>query len=712
MQTIISTTDSQVESFTSIESVHQAATNRIAISEVIQAYRCLWLLRAIKSPESAEQLLKSSEVYALYVEAFPHLNLADAGKHQLLEQRHSLEQLQQEQIAAFQPEHNVLVHNIDFLLKQSTASIAETRLFIFLAICHANALSNKLLGLTRHVRMSKIDFFAMLLDVDRHELANAIHRKFRYADLNFLVWSDFLDDVENGYAINSDFAFDFFNTELSQQKLVSYYAAEVIDGALNPADFQYLEHELSVASLYLNRALKNNFMGANILIHGPSGSGKTVLAKVLAAACNASLFKVLDSDSSSKETFDFEQRVKTLQAADQVVQGSRSLLLMDDTKEMFEASTVRFLVPDTRMATLEVAMQNNLCPTLWISTDISGIDLAVLRQFSVIIELKPLSTAQRLNIFTQLLRKTIDQNIPQTLAKTTDLDIGLVIKAHEVANSLHPLSRGGYQDTLLYWLNAALKAQNKRYIQFNQDIKPSDTLFDPQLLNVDFDVTTIIEKLGQNPHARICCYGMPGTGKSMFARFVANQLNKPIVIKKASDLLGKYVGSSEKNIAKAFAEAKARDAILVIDEIDSFITARTQLRANWESTLVNEMLVQMENFEGILFGTTNLLERLDPAAVRRFDLKMEFKPLTFEQRVLLISRLATELLPDEALSTALYESAAQRLHGLTPSDGGIIQRQIRFNPVVDFDDLIARLTHEVTLKAESNSSRPIGFVHN
>ncbi|WP_164742408.1 AAA family ATPase [Pseudidiomarina mangrovi] len=604
------------------------------------------------------------------------------------------------------------MHNIDFLFKQSGASIAETNFFIFLAICHTNALSKKLLALANEVRLSKTDFFATLLDVERQEIANAINRKFRYADLHFFAWSDFLDDVENGYGINNNFAFDLFNTPLTQQKLLSYHATEMVDGALNKTDFGHLEYELSVASLYLNRSLKKNMMGSNILIHGPSGSGKTEFAKVLANACDASLFNVLNTDIGSNETLDIEQRLKIHQAADQLLQGSRSLLLIDDANDMFMANPVAFFVPDTRMATIEAALQNNTCPTLWVANDISGIDTAVLRQFSVIIEFKPMSTAQRLTIFTNMLRKKIDHDILNALANTNYLDIGLVTKAHQVANTLHPLSIGGYQNVLLYWVNAALKAQHKRCIKTSQDTKTSDTLFDPQLINVDFNVTTIIEKLRQNRHARICCYGMPGTGKSMFARFVAEQLNKPIVIKKASDLLGKYVGESEKNIAKAFTEAKARDAILVIDEIDSFITSRTQLRANWESTLVNEMLVQMENFEGILFGTTNLLERLDPAAVRRFDLKMEFKALTLDQRVQLISRLAAELLPDNEPSTELYQSAAQRLQGLTPSDGGIIQRQVRFNPVVDFADLIARLTHEVTLKAENQRSRPIGFIHN
>lgn len=92
-----------------------------------------------------------------------------------------------------------------------------------------------------------------------------------------------------------------------------------------------------------------------------------------------------------------------------------------------------------------------------------------------------------------------------------------------------------------------------------------------------------------------------------------------------------FVGQTEKNIARAFAEAKEENAVLIFDEVDSFLADRNSANRNWEITQVNEMLVQMENFDGIFIATTNLMDNLDRASLRRFDLKLEFGFLEYNQ---------------------------------------------------------------------------------
>ena len=106
---------------------------------------------------------------------------------------------------------------------------------------------------------------------------------------------------------------------------------------------------------------------------------------------------------------------------------------------------------------------------------------------------------------------------------------------------------------------------------------------------------------------------------------MANEIKAPILVKKGSDLLGPYVGQSEKNIADAFAEAKSSKAVLLIDEVDSFLSKRTNANQSWEVALVNQVLVELSDFTGIFIATTNLeASELDPAALRRFDLKVKF----------------------------------------------------------------------------------------
>src|SRR5690606_22942609 len=105
-------------------------------------------------------------------------------------------------------------------------------------------------------------------------------------------------------------------------------------------------------------------------------------------------------------------------------------------------------------------------------------------------------------------------------------------------------------------------------------------------------------------------------------------LDRPLMIRRASDLVSKYVGETEQNMAAMFAEAEAEKAVLLLDEADSFLQDRRGAHRTYEVTEVNEMLQGMERFNGIFVCTTNLLESLDQAALRRFTFKIRFMPLT------------------------------------------------------------------------------------
>jgi SpoVK/Ycf46/Vps4 family AAA+-type ATPase len=96
--------------------------------------------------------------------------------------------------------------------------------------------------------------------------------------------------------------------------------------------------------------------------------------------------------------------------------------------------------------------------------------------------------------------------------------------------------------------------------------------------------------------------------------------------------MSKYVGETEQQMAAMFREAEAEKAVLLLDEADSFLQDRRGAQRTYEVTEVNEMLQGMERYNGIFICTTNLLDRLDQAALRRFTFKIKFKPLTRAQR--------------------------------------------------------------------------------
>ena len=130
------------------------------------------------------------------------------------------------------------------------------------------------------------------------------------------------------------------------------------------------------------------------------------------------------------------------------------------------------------------------------------------------------------------------------------------------------------------------------------------------------------------PRLNILLHGPSGTGKTAFVRYLAREVDAPLHVVRASDILSKWIGESEKGVAKAFQMAREKNAILFLDEADSFFQSRDGADHSWEVTLTNEFLCQMETFGGCLICSTNYVENLDTAAARRFCFKIGFDYLT------------------------------------------------------------------------------------
>ena len=225
--------------------------------------------------------------------------------------------------------------------------------------------------------------------------------------------------------------------------------------------------------------------------------------------------------------------------------------------------------------------------------------------------------------------------------------------------------------------------------------------YDVSLINASANLKELAKGIKESKNARLCLYGPAGTGKSEYAKFIAKSLNSKLIIKKASDLIDCYVGNTEKNIANAFKEAKDQNAVLVFDEIDSFLQDRTDAVRRWEITQVNEMLVQMESFDGVFIATTNLMDRLDRASIRRFDMKIEFGYMDGAQ--------AAKLLQKECESLGIgadkaAKNSVAKIKFLTPGDFAAVARSAKFSPILGVGEFIDRLKltkeYEKKLKRE------------
>ncbi len=142
-------------------------------------------------------------------------------------------------------------------------------------------------------------------------------------------------------------------------------------------------------------------------------------------------------------------------------------------------------------------------------------------------------------------------------------------------------------------------------------------------------------------------YGSPGTGKTMAAQVMANELELDLYRIDLSQIVSKYIGETEKNIAKLFEKAKNINALLFFDEADSLFAKRSEVKdshdrnANMETAY---LLQKLEEYEGISILATNYLNNIDEAFKRRIRFIVNFSLPSAEIRY----KLWTTLLPKEA----------------------------------------------------------------
>ncbi len=505
--------------------------------------------------------------------------------------------------------------------------------------------------------------------------------------------------------------------------LMAVFTRPAKRSTLAASDFDFVGVDQQMMTSLLRNAVARKEPGVNVLLYGPPGTGKTELAKVAAQAAGLELYEVeyADRDGNSLSGRD---RYRSLQISQVFLKGGTNVaLLFDEVEDVFPPISTESAQLMARLDTGDGApsgsvsgkawvnqiLETNPVPVIWVTNRIEQIDPAFRRRFQYHLELKSPPPGARESLVSRALAGVaVGEGFAAKLAERKGLTPAQIRTAVKFAG----LAGDGSEVEVLIerQLGNADKALGNNTKE--RGARRVVTNYDLSLVNTEsrFEVPKIVEALRRKGYGTLCFYGPPGTGKTALAEHIAREIDKPLMIRQASDLVSKYVGETEQNMAKMFDEAQTEESVLLLDEADSYLRSRKLAERSYEISEVNEMLQGMERFTGVFICTTNLFQEIDEAALRRFTFKIQFKPLTDLQRERMF--VAEALQGFAARLTEEQRHRLRQLEALAPGDFASVKRQVDvLGEVFEPDEFLSQLEAEHRIKPEVRQRRSIGFVH-
>jgi len=516
--------------------------------------------------------------------------------------------------------------------------------------------------------------------------------------------------IEDDLDLNSDLKMFFAGHEdclMSDKNFKEYKDTPL------PLDYHEMEqkHLDSLENIILNKSSEN---GINILIHGVPGTGKSEFVRSFCQHINYTTYEICSQPDNVKWD-PARMAVQSLITCHNVINNPKSVIVMDECDivlESLEKGLLNSLIDDSKSI------------IFWITNSIQGMHSSTARRFDYSIQFKALNYSKRKKIWqNQLEVKNLQHHFTNSQIEKFAADYEL--NAGEIATALKNLafeqkavlSASDLTENILSAKSALYGIGNNKKLD-NKHFNAPNYCLDG--LNIKGNLEHILKitdnfntKWGKDEDCKIqnlniLLYGAPGSGKTEFAKYLARRTNRKLIVKSASALLSKWVGETEQNIHEAFVEAETEQAILFIDEADSFFSNRESANHSWEVTQVNEILTNMENFKGVLICATNFKKLLDSAAIRRFSLKLEFDYLLPAGVLALYNSFFSDLI--KAALKKTEEKELLKLQNVTPGDFKVVYQKALLldDSELNHADLIRDLKLEIGAKNESAVKR-IGF---
>ena len=480
-------------------------------------------------------------------------------------------------------------------------------------------------------------------------------------------------------------------------------------------DLEHLADQLTLAENYLKGASEQKVKACNILLWGRPGTGKTQLARYLSSKLSLNSYEVL-SIAKNGQALREQERISSYMLIQAVLERTNeSIVIFDEVENIIDPCfSVR---EEISKASLNELLESNPVPSIWISNSVEDVDPAYLRRFDMVIEVPVPDFAAKKRVAQRILNDVpFNGELLDAFLERSEVGPAFLKKIRRVAELAGATSEqdvSALATNLLdneIAINGGMPAVLPGAISNRAQIPTLP--YDFSLINASEDLGALANTIDSSMSVKFCLYGPPGTGKTAWAKKLADQLKRPAHVVQASDIKDKYVGESEKKIAKAFLRAEKEDAVLIFDEVDTFLRSRDEMKNEHSVSSTNQFLTSLENYNGLLVCSTNLMDNMDKASLRRFDFKVKFHYLTAAQANQLLVTTAGILGMNLTVNDLITRQCSLQGDTYAPGDYAVaLKRSTIRTGETTLEQLCADIKAEAEIRNAKQHGRPIGFLH-